>query len=275
MNNTIKKLTPEGKQHIDSIASRYDLSQDTVLSVLQAVVNGGGNMAQFNISELGGSAQWMRGGMTMVGDMFNNKLKNTVQNLCQDLANLILDKDIPVFDSETATDDSLAGNNSFSTSGNWWPADLGSPSSSGSQNNIKYAFFPSPVSRLAIEINGELSVYDTLNHQISGVSQQQGKDFAVAFTSQLGKVDISNLPLISGVDIAKKEKTSAATEQSQEKSAPQKSETKHSTTSTPAIATSEDHDIFNKIDRLAELLKKGVLTEEEFSAKKVELLARL
>ncbi|MBC7450089.1 MAG: SHOCT domain-containing protein, partial [Cytophagales bacterium] len=34
-------------------------------------------------------------------------------------------------------------------------------------------------------------------------------------------------------------------------------------------------DIFTKIDRLAELFNKGVLSAEEFSAKKSELLQRL
>jgi len=31
----------------------------------------------------------MRGGMTMVGDMFNNSLKATVDNLCTELSNLL------------------------------------------------------------------------------------------------------------------------------------------------------------------------------------------
>jgi hypothetical protein len=34
-----------------------------------AVLNGNGGMAQFSHGEFGGSGQWMRGGMTMIGDM--------------------------------------------------------------------------------------------------------------------------------------------------------------------------------------------------------------
>ena len=34
-------------------------------------------------------------------------------------------------------------------------------------------------------------------------------------------------------------------------------------------------DVFAALERLAELHKKGVLTDEEFSAKKAELLARI
>ena len=37
----------------------------------------------------------------------------------------------------------------------------------------------------------------------------------------------------------------------------------------------QETDIFTKIERLAELHKKGILSSEEFAAKKAELLARL
>jgi hypothetical protein len=48
------------------------------------VAAGGGTLAQFNCNhpELGGNGQWMSGGMTMVGDMFNYGLKATVSGLC-------------------------------------------------------------------------------------------------------------------------------------------------------------------------------------------------
>ena len=42
-----------------------------------------------------------------------------------------------------------------------------------------------------------------------------------------------------------------------------------------AGATSSADEIFSRIERLAELRQKGILTEEEFAAKKTELLARL
>lgn len=270
----MKPLTPEGQQQIQAIALRYGISQDAVMSMLQAVVNGGGRMAQFNIYELGGGGQWMQGGMTMVGDMFNHSLKNTVNNLCQELSNLISGQNIFVAASESAN----GFIDGFAYTGNWWPSELGSPSSSGAQNNVKYAFFPAPVSRLAMEINGEVSVYNTLDHHISGVSQQQGGGFSVLFSSQYGYVDVLNLPLISGPGTIKHDTTPISDLASNVVSNPVQQEViepligKTPLTSTPA----ESHDdIFNKIDRLAELFNKGILTEEEFSNKKAELLARL
>ena len=53
----------------------------------------------------------------------------------------------------------------------WWPRDLGSPSATGNQNNVRYAYFAN-AHRLAVETNGQVWVYDTLDHQIGGFSQQ-------------------------------------------------------------------------------------------------------
>ena len=86
----MQQLTPAGQNIVNDIAQRYNLSQEAVVYMLGAVNQGGGSMAQFNSPELGGSGQWMRGGMTMVGDMFNNGLKSTVDNLCNELSNALV-----------------------------------------------------------------------------------------------------------------------------------------------------------------------------------------
>ncbi len=74
----------------------------------------------------------------------------------------------------------------------WWPEDLGSPSTSGAQNGMKYAFFPEK-RRLLIEANGQVSTYDSGDHRIGGVSQADGGGQSVTFTSQNGEVDIGSL----------------------------------------------------------------------------------
>jgi hypothetical protein len=74
----------------------------------------------------------------------------------------------------------------------WWPADLGQPSSSGSQNDVRYAFFPDK-RRLAVERNGDLAVYDSGDYQISGVSQQQGRGHDLTFGSQKGEIRAEDL----------------------------------------------------------------------------------
>src|SRR3978361_852780 len=82
-------ITPEGESAITDIARRHGLSDQAVLAMLYALHVGGGTMAQFSIPELGGSGQWMRGGMTMVGNMFDNALKARVDALCGELAQLL------------------------------------------------------------------------------------------------------------------------------------------------------------------------------------------
>ena len=51
--------------------------------------------------------------------------------------------------------------------------------------------------RLAIAVHGDFRLYDTLDHQVSGVSQQQGPGSTVTFTSQHGVVDVATLPLMA------------------------------------------------------------------------------
>jgi len=74
----------------------------------------------------------------------------------------------------------------------WWPADLGQPSTSGSQNAMRYAFFADK-HRLLIERDGKLAAYDTGDHRISGVSQQQSHGQDLVFTSQNGTVNLDAL----------------------------------------------------------------------------------
>ena len=145
------------------------------------------------------------------------------------------------------------------SSGNWWPADLGFPSGTGSQNNIRYAYFAN-ARRLAVEINGHVTVYDTLDHQIGGVSQQQGAGASLTFTSQYGTVPVASLPVVSIDGVAQNAPAQTATPAEPE---PYRAE------------SAQETDIFAKIERLAELERKGILSQEEFTAKKSELLGRL
>ena len=74
----------------------------------------------------------------------------------------------------------------------WWPAEFGDPSSSGSQNDMRYAFFPEK-RRLLVEQGGKLTTYDSGEHRISGVSQQSSQGSAVAFADQDGSVRLDDL----------------------------------------------------------------------------------
>ncbi len=255
----MQQLTSAGQNLVNDLSSRYHLSHDAVIHMIIAVNNGGGTMAQFNSPELGGSGQWMQGGMTMVGDMFNHGLKMTVDNLCSEISNSLTTTQIfPIPTPGTK------GSNQ------WWPTDLGSPTSSGAQNNTRYAVFPQ---RLAVEINGQITVYDTLNHNISGVSQQQGGDTSLTFSSQFGTIAVSSLPVISSSgDIPSAPQVNFAEPQAIETSVPP-SETVAAEINTENTDSSDA--IIQLIEKLAKLHEIGALSEDEFNAKKTELLNRL
>ncbi|MEA1919924.1 MAG: SHOCT domain-containing protein, partial [Campylobacterota bacterium] len=235
---------------------RYNLSPDAIIHMIAAVNNGGGTMAQFNSPELGGSGQWMQGGMTMVGDMFNYGLKMTVDNLCGEISNALINTQVfPIIPPGTP------GSNQ------WWPVDLGVPFSSGGQNNIRYAVFPQ---RLAVELNGQVTVYDTLDHNIGGVSQQQGGDTSLTFSSQYGTVSVSSLPIVSGnANIQATPQTNFAE--------PTYNNIPNPEPMAPAMNISNESstNVIELIEKLSQLYAAGALTDSEFNSKKSDLLNRL
>ena len=287
----MQQLSPAGQRIIDDIAQRYGYSTDAVLSMLRSVINGNGSMAQFNHPEFSGSGQWMRGGMTMVSDMFNNNLKASVNNLCAELSQLVAGQPDLLrggsFQSQNQGGQQQNNHqhnspqqNSYSASGassaslfiapgsgsadDWWGTDLRWPNSTGAQNGVRYAYF-AQARRLAIEVNGTVTVYDTQDHQIGGFSQQQSFGGSLSFNSQYGLVDVARLPVVSVNGRAPESQANQATA-----AAP---------TAAAAPRTSQgvtgEADIFATIDKLAELRTRNILTEAEFETKKAELLARL
>jgi hypothetical protein len=77
----MRQLSAAGQRAINDLAQRHGFSSDAVTSMLQSVIIGHGSMAQFSHPEFGGPGQWMRGGMIMVSDMFNNLLKGRIDAL--------------------------------------------------------------------------------------------------------------------------------------------------------------------------------------------------
>jgi len=289
----MRTLSPAGQQAVNDLAQRHGFSSDAVLNMLDAVINGRGSMAQFNHPEFGGAGQWMQGGMTMVSDLFNNALKSRVDALCSDLSNLAASQPDLInggsFQSQSqgggygqqqvsfgggAPQNGGGGQQQQNgsgpvgpvslfvpptpgSSGDWWGADLRWPTSTGAQNGVCYAYF-AQARRLAIEVGGRVTLYDTLDHQIGGFSQQQGASGSLTFSSQYGLVDVARLPILN-VDGASSSAPAAF-------AAPPDAY--------GALPPSGD-DVFAVIERLADLHAKGILSAEEFAAKKTELLSRL
>jgi hypothetical protein len=154
----------------------------------------------------------------------------------------------------------------------WWPAELGSPASTGAQNDLRYACFPGS-RQLAIQQGGQLRVYDTGEHRISGFSQQQDGDQSLTFSSQYGLVRVADLVLV--VPEGDRPGNSAPSGSAPLPAQAPQSETRAAPTAPPAAARPAVEDIVKTIERVAELRQKNILTEEEFASKKAELLSRL
>lgn len=258
-------------QNMTDVANRYGISVNAVTDLTYNLMASNGSMAQFNIPELGGGGQWMQGGMTMVGDMFNYQLKATVDGLCIELSNLINQGAIQYKPLPKNNQGGFQSN----FNGNWW-GDLGSPNSTGSQNNTSYAIFNN-IARLAIQENGKVTVFDTLNNQIGGVGQQQGGNYSVSFTSQYGNVDLNTLPIVSGgpemsKPVQEQQYVDNTLSNQQE---PAFVEQNITPVNTDVNNAGFEEDIFVKIEKLAALKDKSILSVDEFESKKAELLSRL
>ncbi len=290
-------LTPAGEATVADLAQRYRVSDGAVRNLLDAVIRGGGVMAQFSHPDLGGSGQWMRGGMTMVGDMFNSGLQSTVSGICSELSSLMASGAVLVTVPDRAADGAAFG----SFGGGWWPVELGRPSSSGGQNDAAYAYFPGP-RRLAIRRGGAITLYDTGDHAISGVQQQQGGRGSLEFSSQLGTFTVDSLQVVDAATPAGPPSPPAdhtpppapqatppppeggTPHQARPAATPPAPSPPPPATPPPAPApvsgssggaATTASEIGAAIETLAGLRDKGFLTDDEFTAKKTELLTRL
>ncbi len=285
-------LTDAGRSAIADIAQRYGVSFEAAEQMARAVAQGGGAMAQFNIPEFGGGGQWMAGGMTMVGDMFNHGLQAQVAGVCSELAAAM--SGAPFFKRPPGAVQP------------WWPDELGAPASVGGQNEMRYAYFPG-ARRLVVDPGGgaPFRIYDTGEHQIGGFSQQQsgGGDplVGLTFSSQFGQFSVTALTPVSPAAAAapaaeppsapSRPDSAVAQFQSQvqsqgaaprppEPAAPPLEPAAAPEPKQPAAAAEAERgpgaaDILDTIARLAALRDGGALTDEEFAEKKRELLARL
>ena len=237
---------------LDLLARRHGFSEEAAEEAYRALRAGKGRQAQFSHPELGGMGQWAGDGMVMIGDMFNGALKIRVDALLGDLAARM--RDMPAEDRPGAALPERSGRS-------WWPEGLGTPATSGAQDGQRYAWFPE-ARRLAIETAGAVTLYDTGEHRIGGVSQSQSGagPGQIRFSSQHGELRLSELPLAGGAGGA-----SPRPEPAVGREAATPSGTPETGTDAPLSA----------LERLGRLYQQGLLTEEEFRDSKASLLRRL
>jgi len=114
-----------------------------------------------------------------------------------------------------------------------------------------------------------VTVFDTLDHNISGVSQQQGGNTSLTFSSQYGTVSTLSLPLVSGPGLQQGNPVNFAAPP-----APAYQPTQ-SFNPPPQQNNAGSSDLISLLEKLGQLRDAGVLTPEEFASKKAEVLNRL
>ncbi len=198
----------------------------------------------------------------MLGDMFNHGLKARVDALCTELAGLL--RDAPPFAPAPGASRDGADHPGV---GLFVAAANGRPALAGRARRARLHRRPERPALRGLSRDppacdrpgGRRRIFDTAGHSIGGVSQQQGGDRSLTFTSQHGLVRLADL-----VEIAAAAEQPAPAPHVDAPAVP-------APTETPPPET----DVFAKIERLAELRRKEIITEAEFTAKKTELLARL
>ena len=269
-----------------ALAERQGFSLEAVRAMLAAVQAGGGRAAQFDHPEFGGMGQWFSGGMVMIGRMNDYGLQARVSALCEEIAAALPEL------SPRKKAGSPTGQAWDWAPSEWWPEGLGRPSSVGSQNATRYAWFPE-TRRHAVETHGRLALYDTGEHVITGASQQQSGTSSFRFSGPRGDISLEDLKPVEqphGASPARTEpqepapspapKPTAAPASPIETIVPEAArppvpEASHAPVPPPPSTSHGASDVLATLERLAELHRKGVLTDAEFSGKKAELLARL
>jgi len=253
----MSEFAPETRRRLEVAAYAHGFSFVAVLCLHRALAAGNG-MAQFSHPELGGLGQWAGGGMTMIGEMGNPGLRRRVGALCVELAALQ-----PALDLGCAISDPTEGGfgaDRIAEPGaptpaprQWWPAGLGIPSSSGVQGEVAYAWFPYAC-RLAVRQSDRLAVYNTSGHSITGLDG----------TARGGRSDDE-----------RHSRTCRSCSTGRRRCGSPGQRGVRSAGAAVSSALSCPDDPLAMIDRLAELRASGVLTDQEFVAKKTELLGRL
>jgi hypothetical protein len=235
-----------------TLAEQYGFSTHAVQHLFEAVAEGGGDMAMFDHPEFHGPGQWMRGGLLMTTTPGDRVFNNAIEALCNRLSQLLREQ----HGHEQAgyrriSPDARAWDTSANTNQGWWPAEWGAPTASGQTDDLAYAFFDEPA-RLGIRQGDRVALYKTAGHRITGISQaRQGTIESLVFTTPFGELPLEQLARCDN----------AAAGQSKEASEP--------------ATTQGSADIFEAIEKLGALHRDGLLTDDEFSSKKQELLKRL
>ena len=167
---------------IQDLASKHGFSAEATEFIAAAIKSAGGRFAHWKHPDLGGFGQWVPGMTTLAPR--DPALETRLDKLCLDVLSLLRASGHPDIPGQ---DDSPV----------WWPKTLGlQPDAAGGQNQVRYAYFAGP-HRLAVDRgDGRVTVYDTGDHRVHGVSQAAGAGDGLVFSSQRGEASLDALTVV-------------------------------------------------------------------------------
>jgi hypothetical protein len=197
----MQQLSAKGQRLVAQLAQRHGFGTAAVSTMVCAVLEGNGTMARFSHPEFGGAGQWTPGGR------INDMLDGRVDALCREIAAVLAQAPgllLPEHSPAGGQEGEGYQGGAFcqprllapDPPTHWWPEELGIPSTTGTQHNVRYAYF-SDTQRLAVDTGDEVWVYDAQDHQITGLAPQHAGDRSILFTSQFGTLNLAALPVIS------------------------------------------------------------------------------
>src|ERR1700723_3791341 len=78
-----------------------------------------------------------------------------------------------------------------------WPSELGIASTTGTSAEMRYAYFPQN-RRLAVELRGVVTIYDTAEYQFRGMLQAHSAEtVGTSILTQRGRVRLTDLVTVS------------------------------------------------------------------------------
>ncbi|MES1930760.1 hypothetical protein SADO_15969 [Salinisphaera dokdonensis CL-ES53] len=247
-----------------ALAEQYGFSEAAVRHLFEAVTEGGGDMAMFDHDEFHGPGQWMRGGLIMTTTPGDRVLNNAIESLCNRLSALLRAQQVQEQPGrKRISPTARAWDTSAAPRQRWWPAEWGDPVATGQADDLAYAFFDD-AARLAIQHGHDVDLYKTADHHITGISQaQQGPTGSLVFTTPFGELELAQLERCDS--------------SRQNADGPTRSDrmADNGENCADASSTQSSTEILDAIKELGALHRDGVLTDEEFAAKKQDLLQRL
>jgi hypothetical protein len=184
------------KDVIPEIAARYLVPEEKVREIYRQLQANDATQCQFTCDDLGGPVQWQPG-MVMTSRWDDHALRARVDGLCSELCAIVRGSDTAApaaLKRDPATPPAISRVD-LAAGESWWPAMLGHPSSSGSQNGVRYAYFPDK-HRLLLQHGARIDAYDTGEYHLTGVAQQQGHSRTITFSTAEGPIPVEHLKCV-------------------------------------------------------------------------------